>query len=86
MSQNPQQDVFVSNTLPDIDPESHIIGLVCVHDEDDNAEPSNDGWFLSDFYMFNHLLAGQGQRQRWYTCVDPHHIVKNNQELAHDKP
>ena len=52
-----QQGLFVSQTLPDINPNNHIIGLVGGLDFDDAASPSEgDGWFLSDFYLFNYLF------------------------------
>ena len=47
------------------------------------ASPRNDGWFLSDFYLFYHLFQGLGVCQRWYTCVNPDLLVARYGQFAH---
>lgn len=69
--------ISISDTLPDIQPETHIIGLVGIDDND------SDGWFLSDFYLFKHLLAGLGRSQGWYPCLNPAALVMKYREYAH---
>ncbi|KAI9775945.1 MAG: hypothetical protein M1816_005657 [Peltula sp. TS41687] len=78
-----QQGIFVSQTLPDISPKSHIIGLVGTTDFEDAASPSEDGWFLSDFYLFNHLFKGLGSSRAWLTCLDPEFLIRKYTEYAH---
>ncbi|KAI9751939.1 MAG: hypothetical protein M4579_005822 [Chaenotheca gracillima] len=78
--------IFVSCTLPDISPRSHVVAVVGTHDHDDAANPDEDGWFLSDFYMFNHLFAGLCKRQSWYTCLAPEKLVDKYVEYAHGNP
>lgn len=78
--------IFVSCTLPDIDPKSHIIGLVGIHDHQEQAKPQKDGWFLSDFYMFNHLFSGLCATRAWFTCLKPEMLVKKYDQYAHGNP
>lgn len=56
---------FVSFCPPDIQPRTRIIALCGANDWRDNASPQKDGWFLSDFYLFHHLLEDTG---RSYDC------------------
>ncbi|KAI9826755.1 MAG: hypothetical protein M1826_006550 [Phylliscum demangeonii] len=78
--------VFNSLTLPDIDPKSHIVGLVGAHDHDNTAAPSADGWLLSDFYLFYRLLAGLGKTQAWCTGLEPAYLVDKYAVFAHGNP
>ncbi|KAI9885595.1 MAG: hypothetical protein M1823_002604 [Watsoniomyces obsoletus] len=80
------QGVFDSTSVPNIDPRSHILGLVGTHDYENRASPTKDGWFLSDFYLFHHLLAGLCQSQAWFTCLDPGDLVQKYGEYAHGNP
>ncbi|KAL5435999.1 hypothetical protein PMIN07_003888 [Paraphaeosphaeria minitans] len=50
------------------------------------ANPVQDGWFLSDFYLFKHLFKGLGSGQTWITGVPPQEIVGNYGELLHGNP
>ena len=50
------------------------------------AAPQEDGWLLSDFYLFHHLLDGVCQTQVWYTCLDPHLLIEKYKEYAHGNP
>jgi hypothetical protein len=46
---------------PDIQPSARIIAVCGVNDFSDMASPVNDGWFISDFYLFHHLFQGIGE-------------------------
>ena len=56
-----EQREFVSFCPPDIQPRTRIIALCGVNDWRDSASPQEDGWFLSDFYLFHHLLEDTGK-------------------------
>ncbi|KAI9783916.1 MAG: hypothetical protein M1816_001126 [Peltula sp. TS41687] len=86
MSQSDQQGIFISRTLPDISPRSHIIGLLGTTDCDNLAAPGEDGWFLSDFYLFNYLLQGLGVSRAWFTCLEPDFLIEKYSEYAHGDP
>lgn len=47
---------FLTFCPPDVQPNTRIIALCGANDYNDNASPESDGWFLSDFYLFLHLL------------------------------
>ncbi|MCJ1330937.1 hypothetical protein MMC10_007624 [Thelotrema lepadinum] len=60
---------------------------------DGNEAPDDDGWFLSDFYLFRHLLSplltdnGTQQspqwNQIWMTAVAPHTLVERHGQYTH---
>jgi hypothetical protein len=64
---------FPIHTVPDIKPNSIIVGVCGISDVDD-ANLSMDGWFVSDFYAFNYLLKGHG-KQFWITALNPDEIL-----------
>lgn len=86
MAQIQPTGIFTSTTLPDVDPRSHVIGLVGIHDHEDTASPANDGWLLSDFYLFYHLFNGLCKSHAWFTCLDPQYLVDKYDEYAHGNP
>lgn len=52
-----------------------------------NADPIVDGWFLSDFYAFMHLLQDSGAAaQSWLTAEDPHKLVDRYGNYLHGNP
>jgi hypothetical protein len=74
---------FVTTCEPDVPPsgtESYCRGLRCTN-YGSLASPSEDGWFLSGFYLFYHLLSATSQL--WLTCEDPEELVKKYKEYAH---
>ncbi|CDM31515.1 unnamed protein product [Penicillium roqueforti FM164] len=60
---------FTSSTVPCV--YENTIILATTHPSINSAHPLRDGWFISDFYTFNYLLKGQGQKQTWLTSADP---------------
>ena len=86
MASDTHESIFTSMTLPDISSKSHIIGLVGTHDNEDLASPQQDGWFLSDFYLFKSLLDGLCQTRAWFTCLDPAYLVEKYTEYVHGSP
>ena len=45
----------------EIQRDSRIIAVCGVNDYENASSPSEDGWFHSDFYLFNRLFAGAGK-------------------------
>ncbi len=78
-----------SSHLPDVQPDTLIIGLCGVSDyfnPDLNThacDPREDGWMLSDFYLLNYLFSGLGRSQAWFTCLNPADLVARYGEYAH---
>ena len=50
------------------------------------ASPYNDGWLISDFFLFYHLFSGTAAEQSWLTCVEPDCLVYQYGEYAHGDP
>jgi len=50
------------------------------------ADPLADGWFLSDFYAFKHLVKGHGASQLWITAESPDYLVKKYKTYLHGNP
>ncbi|KAI2721018.1 hypothetical protein CBS147332_4258 [Penicillium roqueforti] len=64
---------FTSSTVPYV--YENTIILAATHPSINSAHLLRDGWFISDFYIFNYLLKGQGQKQtnpyeERKTCLD----------------
>ncbi|KAK3363779.1 hypothetical protein B0T25DRAFT_53715 [Lasiosphaeria hispida] len=59
-----------------------IIG-VCGIGTIEQAAPEDDGWFISDFFAFKHLLAGLGSSQTWLLGVSPETLVEEYGEYLH---
>ena len=49
--------MFLTSCPPDVPPRSRIIAVCGVTDWNNLASPQEDGWLLSDFYLFYHLLS-----------------------------
>ena len=76
-------------SFPDVTPKTHIIGLCGVSDFSDPetgrnaADPREDGWMVSDFYLLQYLLDGTGASQAWFTCHDPKSLIARYGEYLH---
>ena len=69
------EKVFISHSIPDVQRNARILAICGITDFDDGASPTDDGWFLSDFYAFNFLLRDQGAAQMWMTSEEPRSLV-----------
>ncbi|KAJ5719790.1 hypothetical protein N7493_007368 [Penicillium malachiteum] len=85
-SRNPESlpSLFFSTTVPVIHQDTIIVAAT--HPNIKTADPTNDGWFISDFYAFNFLLKGLGSRQTWLTAADPHKLVDKYGPYLHGNP
>jgi hypothetical protein len=79
-----QPSTFISSTVPCV--YENTIILAATHPSITNADPTEDGWFISDFYAFNYLLKGQGQEQKWLTAADPEKLVRKYGSYLHGNP
>ncbi|KAL8733585.1 MAG: hypothetical protein Q9166_001993 [cf. Caloplaca sp. 2 TL-2023] len=85
MVKNPAlfEKTFNTQTLPDVPSDTRIIAICGITDYDNAADPSEDGWFLSDFYAFNYLLRHEGAAQIWFTTEKPDDLVAKYTEYLH---
>ncbi|KAL8936160.1 MAG: hypothetical protein Q9216_005079, partial [Gyalolechia sp. 2 TL-2023] len=79
-----QYESFNIHTPPDTTPNTHIVAVCGVGQED--AGPGDDGWFLSDFFAFYHLLDGATAHQHWIHCLDLEKLVNKHHQYLHGNP
>lgn len=73
-------------SLPDVKPNTKIVGVCGISDWENLADPKEDGWFFSDFYLAHHLFKDVSQDQVWLTCVSPEYAVNKYNEYVHGDP
>ncbi|CAG8146190.1 unnamed protein product [Penicillium salamii] len=77
---------FLTHSPPDLPPRHRILAILGTTDIEDQANPNEDGWFVSDFYLFHYLLAPTYPRphnQIWLTSEDPASLVTKYKEYLH---
>lgn len=77
---------FQSRRPPAVNSDSIIIAIAGPNDHASRASPTHDGWLLSDFYLFNHLMRGTASEQHWLTSIDPRTLVEKYGRLLHGNP
>ncbi|KAJ5276091.1 hypothetical protein N7524_002244 [Penicillium chrysogenum] len=60
---------FLTHCPPDLPPRHRILALLGTTDKDDLASPSEDGWFVSDFYLFHYLLSPKFPRRACFLVL-----------------
>ncbi|KAL1600713.1 hypothetical protein SLS60_007101 [Paraconiothyrium brasiliense] len=76
--------MFSARLFPgDID-NTRVLAVCGIPPED--SHPAEDGWFLSDFFAFKHVLSGLGKSQTWMTCVSPKNLVQEHNVFLHGNP
>ena len=63
---------FISRSPPDVDRHTRIVAVVGNHTFKNREAPDEDGWFLSDFFLFMALFRGLTPHQTWImadTCT-----------------
>ncbi|QKX62715.1 uncharacterized protein TRUGW13939_09877 [Talaromyces rugulosus] len=66
---------------PNVDPRTRVVAVLGVDETGsgvarDIASPSiGDGWMVSDFNLWMHVLDSMGKSQEWITSMDPEYIV-----------
>ncbi|KAJ5607181.1 hypothetical protein N7537_003800 [Penicillium hordei] len=76
--------MFISSTVPVVHENTIILGAT--HPTLSTADPTEDGWFISDFYAFNYLFKGLGMQQTWLTAVEPAKLVEKYGSFLHGNP
>lgn len=65
---------------PDVTAKTRVIAILGTHEEYAGAVtacPSiGDGWIVSDFYLWLHVLRGMGRSQKWITSMKPSDLVQ----------
>ncbi|MCJ1246590.1 hypothetical protein MMC30_003799 [Trapelia coarctata] len=74
---------FNSRCPPEVTKDSVIIAVLGPNDWNSNASPQQDGFFISDFYMFHHLFRETAKTQHWLSCMKPQQLVAKYSEYAH---
>lgn len=64
---------------PNVGPDTHVIAVLGIDERENShneASPSlGDGWIVSDFYLWLHILRGMGKSQQWITSMKPTYLV-----------
>ena len=64
---------------PNITPKTRVLAVLGITEETaelTNASPApGDGWIVSDFYLWLHLLRGLGFGQEWISCIEPKNLL-----------
>lgn len=66
---------FKISCPPDVPARSRVVAVCGVTDDDNEASPSNDGWFFSDFYLFHHLMSPMRQTPNSSVIVTRTNII-----------
>ncbi|KAL2001654.1 hypothetical protein VTN02DRAFT_1488 [Thermoascus thermophilus] len=67
---------------PDVTPGTRVVAVLGTDDDDHDdtsrmADPAlGDGWIVSDFYLWLHVLDGMGRSQEWITSMPPRDLVE----------
>ncbi|KAJ5710637.1 hypothetical protein N7488_004793 [Penicillium malachiteum] len=77
-------NLFLSTTVPVV--QENTIIVAATHPNLRAGDPTEDGWFLSDFYAFNYLFKGLGRKQVWLTAADPNKLVEKYGTYLHGYP
>ncbi|KAL8733587.1 MAG: hypothetical protein Q9166_001995 [cf. Caloplaca sp. 2 TL-2023] len=75
---------FVTRTPPDITPNTRIVAVCGIKQQ--RAGPGADGWFLSDFFAFYHLLHGLTPHQHWMHALDLTALTTQERPYLHGSP
>jgi hypothetical protein len=75
---------FPARCMPDVSVKTRVVAVCGITDIEGRASPKWDGWFVSDFYLFNHLLRkAPVANQTWLTSCEPKNLVKEYTRYAH---
>lgn len=69
---------FLISCPPDLPPRSRIVAVCGMTDVGDSADPREDGWFMSDFYLFWHLLSPTGMSFLWNSLLIESWLINNS--------
>ena len=76
--------VFITHTVLDVRPDTRIVAICAVTDDGNTADPTEDGWLISEFYAFNYLLKGTGAKQTWLSAADAKELIRRYGLYTHE--
>ncbi|KAL8880341.1 MAG: hypothetical protein Q9198_002230 [Flavoplaca austrocitrina] len=79
-----EYDEFNLHTPPDVTNNTRVVAICGIKQAE--ADPTDDGWFLSDFFAFHHLLTGLTKNQVWLHCLDLKQLVAKYRPYLHGSP
>lgn len=59
-----QDKEFLIHCPLGLPPRDQIVALCAITDWNDDASPCEDGWFVSDFYLFHHPMSPRGKKDQ----------------------
>lgn len=65
---------------------TRILAIYDITKHKNDAALENDGWFLSDFYLFHHLLKKVGVNKIWLTSERPENLIDKYGPYIHVNP
>lgn len=69
-----------TQNAPNVTPQTRVISVLGVDEPSSTSRaaiPSlGDGWMVSDFYMWLHVLEGMGKDKKWITSMPPDYLVQ----------
>ena len=77
---------FLSRCPPIVTPETIVIAVCGPTDAGSNASPLNNGWFVSDFFLYHHLFRNTAKEQHWMMCAKPADLIQKYHQYAHGDP
>ena len=77
-------DIFTIHTPPDVTQNTRIIAVLGILQND--AALHLNGWFLSDFIAFHHLLRRCTKSQKWLHCLDLASLIRQHTRYLHGSP
>lgn len=80
----PNLETFTMHSPPDVGKRTRIIAVLGILQG--GATPQCDGWFLSDFFAFWHLLHGMTISQTWLHCLDLEQLIQTHERYLHGDP
>ncbi|KAL8830033.1 MAG: hypothetical protein Q9191_001672 [Dirinaria sp. TL-2023a] len=69
---------------PDVTKHTRIVSVLGI--EPKWASPRDDGWFLSDFLAFWHVLNRLTSSQTWLHCLDLDKLIGEHKRYLHGSP
>ena len=75
---------FNTHTPPHVTHNSRLIAILGIDPAE--AAPNADGWLVSDFLAFWHLLHGMTDKQSWFHALDLEALIKAHTEYLHGNP
>lgn len=77
---------------PDVTPATRIISILGLTEPPSSSsgneiaspsESDGDGWMVSDFYLWMHVLDGMGKAQEWITSLELRYLMETATEFLH---